>query len=190
MVKEQDTESKKTVEQDAQTASAPEAKAVTQKTPWPLITIGVFATIIVVALIALAASALLHDRRATDQVTSRSGHMGMNNSDFGSRGGSTNRPDGMSGGRGSFMTPTASGVITAINGDTITVAGGGKQVTVKKTSTTVISGDETAIAVNDTVVVMGTKNSDGSVTATRIMIRNNQTFGRPTADDTSQTPGA
>lgn len=71
----------------------------------------------------------------------------------------------------------AQGVITAINGDTITVSGGGKQVTVKKTDSTTVSGDETSIAVNDTVAVVGATNSDGTITATRIIVRNESFFG-------------
>ena len=113
----------------------------------------------------------------------------MNNSDFGSRRESTDRPE-RSGGRGSFMTPAASGVITAIDGDIITVAGGGKRVTVKKTANTVISGDEGNIAVNDTVIVTGTTSDDGMVTATRIVVRNAQSFGPASRTDTAQTPGA
>lgn len=191
MAREQESETtEKKSEQEITVEKAAEAKAVVQKAPWPLITIGIFATIIIIAFITICAVTLLHNRQTTSRNSFGADHMGMNNSDFGSQRGSINRPGGMSGGRGSFMTPAASGVITAINGDTITVAGGGKQVTVKKTTSTVISGSKSDIAVNDTVVVTGTTSDDGSVTATRIMIRNNQNFERPTADDTSAAPGA
>ncbi len=191
MAKNQDSEVADKKAEEVANEKTAEAKVVVQKAPWPLITIGIFVSVIVIALIVLAATILFRDHRtANSQSTMGMDRMNMNDGDFGSRRGSTSRPGSTSGGRGSFMTPAANGVITAINGDTITVAGGGKQVTVKKTTSTIISGSKSAIAVNDTVIVIGTTESDGSVTATRIMIRNNQDFGRPTANDTSAVPGA
>lgn len=66
----------------------------------------------------------------------------------------------------------AQGVVTAIDGDVITVSGSGKQVTVKKTSNTVVSGDKNDISINDTVVVFGDTEEDGSVVAKRIVVQN------------------
>jgi hypothetical protein len=64
-----------------------------------------------------------------------------------------------------------SGVVTAVNGDTITVSGDGKQVTVTKNSSTTIRGTASSVAVNDTVSITGTT-TNGTFTATTITIRN------------------
>jgi hypothetical protein len=62
------------------------------------------------------------------------------------------------------------GVVTAVSGDSITVAGGGKTLTVKTTSATTYANDSKPV-VNDTVVIIGTK--DGStITATQIAVNN------------------
>ena len=191
MAKNQDSETADKKAEERANEKTTEAKVVAQKAPWPLITIGIFVSVIVIALIVLAATIVFRDHRmANSQGIMDMDSMSMNDNDFGPHRGSTNRSGSASRGHGSFMTPAANGVITAINGDTITVAGGGRQVTVKKTTSTSIGGSKSAVAVNDTVIVIGTTESDGSVTATRIMIRNNQNFGHPAADDTSVVPGA
>lgn len=62
------------------------------------------------------------------------------------------------------------GVVTAVNSDNIVVAGGGKTQTVKtNTSTTYANG--TKPAVNDTVVIVGTKDG-ATITATQIAVYN------------------
>ncbi|HEY8886269.1 MAG TPA: hypothetical protein VIM31_02080 [Candidatus Microsaccharimonas sp.] len=62
------------------------------------------------------------------------------------------------------------GVVTAVTSDSIVVAGGGKTQTIKtNTSTTYV--DDTKAAVNDTVVIVGTKDGD-TITATQIAVYN------------------
>ena len=68
----------------------------------------------------------------------------------------------------------ASGVVVSVNGDTFVVAGNGKQVTVKKTDSTIWRNDTNkTVAVNDSVSVTGTT-ADGVLTATTIAVRNTQ----------------
>jgi hypothetical protein len=62
------------------------------------------------------------------------------------------------------------GVVTAVNGDSITVAGGGKTQTIKTNSSTTYADDVKPV-VNDTVVVVGTKDGD-TITATQISVYN------------------
>ena len=147
-----------------QTATATAVGAHTP--PWPLITIGVVVTVVVLAIGGLwwLKFATLHT--SSNRAAPTYGYSDRSQSRNDARGSMPGR------GRGGISRATASGVVTAINGDTITIAGSGKQVTVKKTSDTIISGDESTIAVNDTVLVYGSTADDGTVTATRIMIRN------------------
>lgn len=60
------------------------------------------------------------------------------------------------------------GVVTAVNGDSITVAGGGKTQVIKTNGDTTYM-DDTKPAVNDTVVIVGTKDGD-TITATEIRV--------------------
>ena len=60
------------------------------------------------------------------------------------------------------------GVVTAANGDSITVAGGGKTQVIKTNGDTAYM-DDTKPAVNDTVVIVGTKDGD-TITATEIRV--------------------
>jgi hypothetical protein len=62
------------------------------------------------------------------------------------------------------------GVVTAINPDSIVVAGGGKMQTIKTTSATTYAND-TKPVVNDSVVIIGKKDGD-TLTATQIYIYN------------------
>lgn len=62
------------------------------------------------------------------------------------------------------------GVITAVNSDNVVVAGGGKTQTIKTNSSTTYVGD-TKPAVNDTVVIVGTKDGD-TITATQVQVYN------------------
>lgn len=64
-----------------------------------------------------------------------------------------------------------SGVVTAVNGDDITVAGNGKTTTIKSSSTT-IRGTSTTVAVNDTAVSIAGETTNGVFTASTITIRN------------------
>jgi hypothetical protein len=62
------------------------------------------------------------------------------------------------------------GVVTAVNGDSIIVAGGGKTQTIKTTSSTAYVNNMKP-AVNDTVVIIGTKDGN-TITATQVGIYN------------------
>lgn len=163
-----------------------EVAAVKSQAPWPYITVGVFITV-VLAAIALMGWAWMS--RALDHVATRPG-----TSVFGSdeRIPSGGRSFGGGEGRGfggmrGFSSIIASGVVTKIDGGTITIAGRGEQVTVKKTSNTVISGDETSLGVNDTVLVMGESDEDDNLTATRIIVQNDS-FMQRGFREASRTP--
>lgn len=163
-----------------------EVAVVKKQTPWPLITVGIFGTVLLFAAIAIAWLQLVGSHRGMLQTGPRYGLNQQSPQQFGGRDYSRSGP------RGSFARPATSGVVTAVNGDTLTVSGSGKQVTVKTSDTTRISGDETDVAVNDTVIVYGTKNDDGSITATRIMIRNSAALDGTTLDESGdmQVPSA
>jgi hypothetical protein len=60
------------------------------------------------------------------------------------------------------------GVVTAVSGDSITVAGGGKTQVIKTNGDTTYMDNEKP-AVNDTVVIVGTKDGD-TITATEIRV--------------------
>ncbi len=142
-----------------------EAKVVTSSPPWPVITIGVFATVVVLAIfvvIWVAVAAVVHNRQSEAVANEPGWHMARDNERFGWHGRSSV----------GLGERAAQGVVTAINGDTVTVSGGGKQTTVKKTTDTIISGDKNDIAVKDTVIIFGTRQDDGSITAKRIVVRN------------------
>jgi hypothetical protein len=62
-----------------------------------------------------------------------------------------------------------SGVVTAVNGDTLTVAGNGTVVTVKVTDDTTYRGASKPAAVNDTITAIGTKSND-VLTATSVRL--------------------
>ncbi len=176
----EDVKAEKATPESTQKATVAAANA--QKTPpWPLITIGVVGTVLVLALGAFWWLQLVSLHK-TESRTSSSRYGQMERPQFG--GGSENGRSDMPNRRG-FSRAVATGVVTAINGNTITVAGGGKQVTVKKTDSTVISGDESDLAVNDTVLVYGTAASDGTVTATRIVVRNSSLLNDSAGGDGS-----
>jgi hypothetical protein len=67
-------------------------------------------------------------------------------------------------------TSRINGVVTKIDGSMLTVAGYGTTSTVKTTDTTTFYGSATNVGVNDTVTVLATKASDGSLTATSVGI--------------------
>jgi len=64
-----------------------------------------------------------------------------------------------------------SGVVTKVSGDSLTVAGNGKAETIKTNSSTQYIGD-TKPAVNDSVTIVGTADSKGTITATQIRVNN------------------
>lgn len=62
------------------------------------------------------------------------------------------------------------GVVTAVNGSTITVAGNGTTTEVVVTDDTIYMGDDKPAAVNDTIMAVGTKQGD-TFTATRVALQ-------------------
>jgi len=62
------------------------------------------------------------------------------------------------------------GVVTAVSGDSIVIAGGGKTQKIMTNGSTTYTND-TKPAVNDTVVVVGTKDGD-TITATQVAVYN------------------
>lgn len=171
---------------DAQPAPSEKAvrveHAVKSQPPWTLIAVGVIATVLIVAVVAVGWLQLESLHRTT-RVASRYG-MQQNDTNFGNGGNQGSYYGGGGSMRGRATRPTLSGVVTTVTDSTVTVSGNGKQVTVDKTSSTAVSGDSTTIAVNDTVLVYGTTASDGTVTATRIVVRNGTT-----ADTSTSTNG-
>ena len=63
-----------------------------------------------------------------------------------------------------------SGVVTAVDGSIITVAGNGTTTKVTTTDSTTYTGDDKPAAVNDTIMVVGTTSGD-TFTATRISLQ-------------------
>lgn len=179
------TEEKQEVEKKPKPQEKPEAKemaAVKSSAPWPLITIGVFVTIV---LLALAVSGWAWMNTALHHLSTRQALQseGIYPREFGGR---SERGERSFGGT---MMGTVSGVVTAVNGDTITVGGRGEQVTVKKDDSTVVSGDKSSVAVNDTVIVFGEAGDDDVVTAARIIVRN-ESAGFDWFDDGVMMPKA
>jgi uncharacterized Zn-binding protein involved in type VI secretion len=64
-----------------------------------------------------------------------------------------------------------SGVVTAVNGDSFTVAGNGTTKTVTTNGSTVYNTSGNKVAVNDSVTVTGVISGD-TFTATRVMVQN------------------
>ena len=89
---------------------------------------------------------------------------------------------------GPMTRPTVAGKITALKGDEITLTADATTVTVVTSSNTTFKADPgpgggttssgSALKVGDFVGVQGTKNSDGSVTASSITIGRPQRAGR------------
>ncbi len=138
-------------------------EVVKQSQQWPYVTMGVVGALVVLALAISIGHAIAVHRSADRHV----GKFGL----------SEMRP----GDKRVFLHESGHddsnrivhGVVTAINSDTLTVSGGGNQVSVKRSSETAVKGDKAEVAVNDTVAIVGEKNSDGVVEADVIVIRNN-----------------
>lgn len=64
-----------------------------------------------------------------------------------------------------------SGVVTKVSNGSLTVAGNGKAQTIKTNSSTQYVGN-TKPAVNDSVTILGTADSNGTITATQVQVDN------------------
>ena len=160
---------RETVPQEKSVEETPSTQAAVTKSaaPWPFITIGVFVSVVVLAVVVVAwagMAVLLHT--TMDETT------GYERYDRGGYSNDGNLRERTPGGMRGMSSVVASGVVTAIDGDAITVSGRGEQVKVTKFGDTFIGGDKANLEVNDTVIVTGDVKEDGSVTATRIIIRN------------------
>lgn len=155
-----------------------EVKAAKKVTPWPLITIGVFGTVLIMAAVAMAwlqffsiSKSIANDSEVYQEQRGSIFDDGQTEREF----------DGLGRG-GEYSRAMAVGVVSQLKGDDVTVIGGGKEVAVTMTDTTRVSGTESDLAVNDSVVIFGTKNDDDSITATRIVVRNDSLFEPPSRE--------
>ncbi len=153
--------------------------------PWPVITVAVFISVLLLALAAV--SWLWVQGAVTSNVRDMQSRLPAQERQFGYD--TEERHERWYGGFGNMTAPAASGVVTKIDGDTLTVAGYGKAISVKTTDETIVSGDGDTVEVNDTVVVTGDTDDDGTVTATRVIIRN-EPAGRPQLENRRTPPNA
>ena len=138
---------------------------------WVLIALFGFFALLGLFAIGSAAMHLASDR-STRTITSYGTRGMMVQSD-----GASLRGGGMMGGRGGFddsntdtSTTRVSGVVTSVDGTTITVAGNGTTTKVVVNDSTTYIGDDKPAAVNDTIMVVGTKSGD-TFTATRVILQ-------------------
>ncbi len=68
-------------------------------------------------------------------------------------------------------TNATRGVVLSVTNDGFTMAGNGKQYTVKTTSSTTYNTHAKSVAVNDSIIVDGA-NTNGIITATRVNVEN------------------
>ncbi len=92
----------------------------------------------------------------------------MGDDSAGSRGGMRG---GMMGGDVNSATSTrVMGVVTAVDGDTITVAGNGAATKVVVNDNTNYTGDDKPAKVNDTIMASGARQSDGTLLASTVRL--------------------
>jgi endonuclease YncB( thermonuclease family) len=78
---------------------------------------------------------------------------------------------GMMGGDVNSATSTrVMGVVTAVDGDTITVAGNGAATKVVVNDNTNYTGDDKPAKVNDTIMASGARQSDGTLLASTVRL--------------------
>ncbi|MFZ1249479.1 MAG: hypothetical protein WAQ24_04100 [Candidatus Saccharimonadales bacterium] len=128
----------------------------------------VLLTLLVLGLLCAAFVAGRHTDKGRFGDNDRFGsRMNMPRDDFGGRAGGMR--GGMMGANDSATRVT--GVVTAIHGDTLTVAGNGTTKAVKVTTNTIYVGAAKPAAVNDTIVAIGTASADtADFNADRVML--------------------
>ena len=98
---------------------------------------------------------------------------------------------GGTGFRGGFGGAAATGQVVSVNGSTIVIAANdGTQVTVNASGATITKPtqvDASALQPGQLVIVAGTRNADGTVTATQVQATNG--FGGANANGAAGTPG-
>lgn len=158
--------------------SAPVAVVPRHSRQW---VIGVVAIIIVVYLMLMVAGLWIfhavaaHQNAATTNTRGVLSEQQVNRRGFGMTGDRTynvrqTNSDGLTATTTTTTYTQTQGVVTAVNSDSIVVAGGGKTQTIKTNSSTAYAND-TKAAVNDTVVIVGTKDGN-TITATQIAVYN------------------
>lgn len=88
------------------------------------------------------------------------------------------RRDYRSGPRGGMMggatnaadSTRVMGVVTAVDGDTVTVSGGGTTTKVVVNDSTTYTGSDKPAKVNDTIMAAGARQSDGSLLASTVRL--------------------
>lgn len=147
--------------------------------PWPYITVGVVG---IVVLLAVAAMVWLQFFAPETAMRGSSGDH------FDGRDYSNRHFDGVNDANIEFF-----GVISENADDSLKVVGGGKKITVYITDDTDVRGDGRKLSIHDTIAVAGIENSDGTVTATHIMVVNDEVFERYDHEDSlpkQRTPSA
>lgn len=134
--------------------------------PWPLITVGVVASVVLFAVGAAAwLGVAMHNGKDRGFIAIR--HGGVHD-----WGGFHSPPEREELRERRPSADITRGVVTAIDGDLLTVSGGGKQVKVSRTTETAVRGDKEDVAVNDTVLIIGQNADDGTMAAKCIMVQN------------------
>jgi hypothetical protein len=136
-----------------------------QATPWPLVTVGVFGTVLLLAAFAMAWLQFIALGTTIMQDETTEYYWDLQQYDEGG--------DGLA---------AATGVITRLDEESATVAGGGQEVVVVITDETRVIGGADGLKVNDTVYVYGAENTDTTITATRIVVDNDGQLAVPMID--------
>lgn len=165
---EKNEEEKNQAAQDQRTHTV----AINKSTNKPLIISIVAAVVLALALIAVVIALVATNVHHRMNNTARMNSSSYMQSRDGTKGEAPAKRFMGTGDRADSST-RVSGVVTAVNGDDISVAGNGKTITIKKSSSTTIRGTSTTVSVNDTIFASGTT-SDNVFTATTITIRNIQ----------------
>jgi hypothetical protein len=182
MAEKEYREKEEVTEKVAPTHHAVKAEAVAAVAPrrsrqW---VIGIVAIVVVVYLMLMVGGlwifhVVANNRNGMMNNTDVTASQHMDRQGFGMRGDQTynitqSNSDGLTTTTTNTTYTQTQGVVTAVNGDSIVVAGGGKTQTIKTNTATTYANDVKAV-VNDTVVVVGTKDGD-TITATQVAVYN------------------
>lgn len=136
--------------------------------PWVLALI-IASVLLVLIVLGGAVGMMLRGASRYDDYARRDGYMNDRFDHGGMNRGGIDMGVGMDGAIDSNVT-RLTGVVTIVDGNTLTVAGNGKTTKVTVSDATIYRGASKPVAVNDTVGVLGNKTSDGSVAASQIAI--------------------
>lgn len=172
---EQHTEKKQTATSVTQPTDTARTKRKLPKLApgwWALIVAGlVFAVLGVCAVGSAAVRMISHKDSVVATQTGDRQLMPQRGSSSMQGGGMMRGPGGSFGDTSDSTNGTrVSGVVIAVDGSTITVAGNGTTTKVVVNDSTTYTGDDKPAAVNDTIMVVGTK-SDDTITATRVSLQ-------------------